>query len=261
MKKLQSFIFLMALASLSAIARPPIELDYFPPHTPGGTITLRTTYPIYWMWDQGNLTVLPTRFNLELYKGGTDPQHFVGLIAQNLALGKQGNNQTAGGSSDNGGIFYWQAGTFLGGDVPAGTGYCVRAVTTDGQVVTYCYGFTLVEPPPQAIDPGRIRDFLLRADPGCPMCGIFDIRMLLTLVGNPPDLHGNLVLLRDGRQVALLGRLGPGGLERGQTVNIRFAAAEIESIRHGGGKGFVVAIIGDFGRNLFSRPVRLGFGN
>lgn len=254
-------VFLLLLAALPLFAGDPaaIELDYFP----GGGITQNSHHPIYWMWSPGSLVPPPAHFNLELYQGGvehsSDNGQFIGFIAKNLALGKPGLNATdPNGSADNGGVFHWIAGTLVTGTAPAGMNYCVRAVTTDGQITSYCYHFDLVEPPGQRINLELIKDYLLVSDPQCPMCGIFDIATLLTWAGNPPDLFGELVLLHEGRRVAVLGRLGRGGLAAGQRASIRFTAVEMSLIRSHG-RGFEVAIIGDTGNKLFSKPIRLRF--
>lgn len=258
MKKCQIFVAMATLAAFPAFAASPaIELDYFPP---GQNIPLNSDFPVYFMWQPGDLAVPPTHFKLELYKGGTTPADFIGLIARDIPLGKPGVNQTGGGSPENGGTYVWKAGALLAGQAPAGSGYCVRAVTMDGQITSFCYSFNLVAPVPHGISAHRFMDLILASDPACPMCGFVDIGALLAQLGNPADLHGRLVLLRDGREVAVLGRLQRGGLQRGQRVNVRFAAPEIDLIRRGG-QGFAVAIVGDHGRQLFSRPIRLKFNN
>jgi hypothetical protein len=256
MNKRHMFVLLMGLAAFSAIADGPggsIELDYFPP--PGGNITLNKNFDIYYMWEPGDLAVPPTHFKLELYKG-TTPAHFVGLIAQNIPLGKPGLNQTGGGSPDNGGIYIWKAGTLIGGQAPAGS-YCVRAVTMDGQITCHCYSFNLVEPPPPNLNIIKGKRFILvQRDPGCPMCGVFDIRALLAHVSFPAGSAGNLVLLCNGRRVGLLGKLGAGALPPGQKVKLQFTTADFALVQRGG-QGFELAIIGDTGKILRSKQIVL----
>lgn len=257
--KIMALLFMLTALPLLAGGPAAIELDYFPP---GANITLGHEFPIYWMWEPGDLTPPPTLFKLELHQGGTahtsDVGQLIGIIAQSIPLGNPGVNQTGGGSVENGGVYIWKAGTLLSGLAPAGNGYCVRAVTMDRRITSYCYYFNLVEPPAHQVNLEPILDFVLAADPLCPMCGVFDIGLLLAHAGYPPDLAGSLVLLRDGQRAAVLGRLGPAGLAPGQKVNVRFAARDMDLIRNGG-LGFMLAIIGDSGRNLYSRPIRLKF--
>ena len=257
MKKCQMLVLLMGLAVIPLFASGPgvIELDYFPP--PGGKITLHENYPIYYMWDPGDLAVPPTHFKLELFKGGTTPANFVGLIAQNIPLGKTGFNQTAGGSPDNGGIYFWHAGTLIGGQAPAGSGYCVRAVTMDGQITSHCYSFNLEEPPPpnNNIIKGK-RFILMQRVSGCPMCGIFDLNGLLAKLGNPVNMVGDLVILRNGRQLGKLAKLGQGGMLLNRAPKLQFAAADFALIGKEN-QSFEVAIVGARGIILQRQPISL----
>jgi hypothetical protein len=257
MNKRHMFVLLMGLAAFSAlvaIGQAAIELDYFPP---GQNITLNKNFAIFYMWEPGNLAVPPTHFKLELYRGEANPANLVGLIAQDIALGKPGVNQTGGGSPDNGGIYTWKAGALIAGQAPAGNGYCVRAVTMDGQITSYCYGFNLVEPPSPNLGIVNGNGFILvQRDPVCPMCGVFDIRALLDQVSFPAGSAGNLVLLRNGRRIGLLGKLGAGALPPGQKVKLQFTTADFALVQRGG-QGFELAIIGDTGKILRSKQIVL----
>ena len=256
MKRSHMFVFLMGWAVFSANAGGPaaIELDYFPP---GQNIPLTKNFAIYYMWEPGNLAVPPTSFKLELFKGAASPANYIGLIAQNIPLGKPGVNQTGGGSPDNGGTYIWKAGTLIGGQAPAGNGYCVRAVTMDGQITSYCYGFNLVEPPPTNLNIIRDKGFILvQRDPGCIMCGVFDIGALLAQAGFPAGSAGNLVLLRNGTQAGALGKLRAGGVPPGQKVKLQLTAADLALIQRGG-QGFELAIIDDMGKIMRSKQIVL----
>ena len=89
------------------------------------------------------------------------------------------------------------------------------------------------------------------------MCGVFDIGALLAKLGNPPpDVIGSLVLMRGGRQVGLLGRLGRGGLLPTEKVRLKFPADDFALIGQAN-QGFEVAILGESGNILKRQAISL----
>jgi hypothetical protein len=104
--------------------------------------------------------------------------------------------------------------------------------------------------------PERYREYEIWRDPGCPMCGIFNIRELLEKLGNPPDFWGELVILRNGKPVADLGKLGRDGKLLGEKVKVKLAAGDFAALGQGA-QGFELAVLGPTGIVLNSQVVKL----
>jgi hypothetical protein len=191
-------------------------------------------------WQHGG-TIDESLVKIVLFKGGTDSAHKVGNIVQNIPIG---NSLSA--------TYNWQAGAYKGGFAGPGHDYYIKIITMDGNFSDFSNNpFSIVLP---KIPIERYREYVeLNPDPDCPMCGVFDIGALLAELGNPPpDLIGNLVILRGGRQVGLLGRLGRGGLSANQTAKLQFAAEDF-SLLGKQNQGFEVAIMGAQGNILKRR--------
>ena len=216
---------------------------------PGEKIQLKSDYNIVWYWTLDGLDVLPTHVRFVLFKGGKASTNMLGNISQNLPIGDAGWS--------HGGKFLWKAGEYEGGPASAGNDYYIQAVTSDVVLThdNFQGPFSLFVPVLnlQALT-SRYIEF--NPDPGCPMCGIFEVGSLLAQLGNPAGVAGNLVLLRNGRQVGLLGKLGSGGLLPTARVRLKFPADDFALIGRGG-EGFEVAIIGDSGNILKRAPISL----
>jgi len=100
-------------------------------------------------------------------------------------------------------------------------------------------------------DLSRYKYYEINPDPGCPMCGIFDIGSMLGRLVNPP-IGAGLVLRRNGIQVADLGKLGSGRLN---AVKIRFGQEDFGLLGLGG--SFELALIGADGKILQTQPITL----
>jgi hypothetical protein len=81
----------------------------------------------------------------------------------------------------------------------------------------------------------------LDPDPGCPMCGVFNLEDLLARLGNRLPPIGRLVILRNGRQVGQLGVLS-GGLLLNRMSKLRFAVEDFALLGQEN-QGFEVAIL------------------
>jgi hypothetical protein len=190
-----------------------------------------------------------TLVKLVLFKGGTASTNKIGNIVQNIAVGPLHVTPQISGTFD------WTAGTYEGGVAPAGSDYYIRVISMNGQPSDFSDGpFSLVfSKPPFKIE----RKFVeWNPDPGCPMCGNFDIGDLLARLGNPVDITGDLVILRNGRQVGLLGKLGQGGLSPDQKVKLRFGADDFALLGQEN-QGFEVAIVGAGGNILKRQAISL----
>ena len=194
-------------------------------------------------WQHGG-TIDESLVKLVLFKGGTDEVHKVGTIVKNIPIGYSLS-----------GTYNWQVGAYEGGFAVPGNDYYIKIITMDGNFSDFSNNPFSIVPP--SIPIGSVHEYVeWNPDPGCPMCGIFDIGALLAQLGNPAGVAGNLVLLRNGRQVGLLGKLGSGGLLPTARVRLKFPADDFALIGRGG-QGFEVAIIGDSGRILHSKPIVL----
>ena len=96
----------------------------------------------------------------------------------------------------------------------------------------------------------------LNPDPGCPMCGHFNIEDLLARLGNPVDILGSLVILRNGRQVGQLGKLGQGGMLLNRMSKLQFGAEDFALLGLEN-QGFEVAIVGAGGNILKRQAISL----
>jgi hypothetical protein len=194
-------------------------------------------------WQHGG-TIDESLVKLVLFKGGTDEGHKVGTIAQSIPIGYSLSA-----------TYNWQVGAYEGGFAVPGNDYYIKVITMDGNFSDFSDNPFSIVPPMIPIE--RLQGFVeFNPDPGCPMCGIFEIGALLAQLGNPSGVAGNLVLLRNGRQVGLLGRLGRGGLLPTARVRLKFPADDFAQIGRGG-EGFEVAIIGDSGNILKRAPISL----
>jgi hypothetical protein len=179
---------------------------------------------------------------LVLFKGGTGAAHKLGNIVQNISLGS--------------GSYAWNVGEYEGGFAGAGTDYYLKIVSMNGDFNYYSNAFPILLPKIPPFE--RYREYVdLNPDPGCPMCGVFNIGDLLERLGHPgPDVIGDLVILRGGRQVGLLGKLGHGGLSANQTVKLQFGADDF-SLLGKQNQGFEVAIMGAQGNILKRQAISL----
>jgi hypothetical protein len=237
MKK--SLLVLVVLCLVVALGHAATLTITFP--NGGEQLPLKKTVTVTW-----TLMGYPTAVmgKLVLFKGGTDAAHQVGTISQSVHVTHEK-------------IFEWQVGSVEGGSVGVGNDYYLRIISLNGADDFSDFSnapFSIVLP---KIPIERFHEYVeLNPDPGCPMCGIFDIGALLAQLGNPAGVAGNLVILRNGRQVGLLGKLGSGGLLPTARVKLRFPADDFAQIGRGG-EGFEVAIIGDSGNILKRAPISL----
>jgi hypothetical protein len=208
----------------------------------GEQLPLKKTVTVTW-----TLMGYPTSpyAKLVLFKGGTDSAHKVGNIVKNIHI-TYGEN------------FVWQVGSYEGGFAGIGDDYYLRIISMNGDSDFSDFSnnpFSIVLP---KIPIERYREYVeLNPDPGCPMCGVFDIGDLLEKLGHPsPDVIGDLVILRGGRQVGLLGKLGRGGLSSNQTVKLQFGAEDF-SLLGQQNQGFEVAIMGAQGNILKRQAISL----
>ncbi len=207
----------------------------------GEQLPLKKTVTVTWtLW--GYPTAVMAK--LVLFKGGIDQAHMVGNIAQNVHVTHEKT-------------FEWQVGSYEGGFAGVGNDYYLRIISMNGADDFSDFSnnpFSIVLP---KIPIERFHEYVeLNPDPGCPMCGSFDINDLLARLGNPVDIIGNLVILRNGRQVGLLGKLGRGGLLMNRMAKLQFGADDFAMIGQAN-QGFEVAIIGDSGNILKRAPISL----
>ena len=235
MKKLVLPLFLLfVLAVMCQAANVTIT---FP--AAGSQLVLKSGVSITWSYSGYSASSL---VKLVLFKGGTSSGHKVGNVAQNLTLGS--------------GAYSWQAGEYSGGFAGAGADYYLKIVSVNGDFNDFSDAFSIVLPKIPPFE--RYREYVeLNPDPGCPMCGVFNIGDLLERLGHPgPDVIGDLVILRGGRQVGLLGKLGRGGLSANQTVKLQFGADDF-SLLGKQNQGFEVAIMGAQGNILKRQAISL----
>jgi len=238
MKKALMMLFVwIAVAALCDAANLTIT---FP--NGGEKLPLKQTVTVTW-----TLLGYPTSVmaKLVLFKGGTDAAHKVGNIAHDVHVTHEPT-------------FEWQVGSYEGGFAGVGNDYYLRIISTNGadDFSDFSNGpFSIVLP---NIPIERFHEYIeLNPDPGCPMCGVFDIGVLLAKLGNPPpDVIGSLVLMRGGRQVGLLGRLGRGGLLPTEKVRLKFPADDFALVGQAN-QGFEVAILGESGNILKRQAISL----
>jgi len=237
MKK--SLLVLFVLCAVAVMSYAASVAITFP--AAGSQLVLKSGVSITWSYSGYSASSL---VKLVLFKGGTSSGHKVGNVAQNLTLGS--------------GAYSWQAGEYSGGFAGAGTDYYLKIVSVNGDFNDFSDAFSIVLP---KIPIEKFHEYtVLNPDPGCPMCGVFDIGALLAKLGNPPpDVIGSLVLLRNGRQVGLLGKLGSGGLLPTEKVKLRFPADDFALIGQAN-QGFEVAILGESGKILKRQAISLKLG-
>ena len=181
---------------------------------------------------------------LALYRGGTSQANFIGYINQHVHMTYEK-------------VYDWQVGKYEGGQAAVGTGYYLRFISLDGasDFSDFSDGpFSIVLP---KIHVGKVLTWMeLNPVPGCPMCGNFDLNDLLARLGNPVNFEGNLVLLRNGRQVGLFGKLGQGGVLSNRVPRLQFTAGDFAVLGQEN-QGFEVAIIGARGIILQRKAISL----
>ena len=91
--------------------------------------------------------------------------------------------------------------------------------------------------------------------PGCPGCLTLDLKGLVRSIGDP-DVRVQVVLLRNGRQVALLGEAGRGRrLAARAQVTLPAAERRLENVRSL--SGFQLQVLSPQGRVLASEEITL----
>ena len=178
---------------------------------------------------------------LVLFKGGTDAAHKVGNIVQNITLGS--------------GSCMWKGGEHEGGFASAGSDYYLRIVSMNGDFNYFSASFKIVLPkiPFEKLHREWVE---LIPEPGCPMCGVFNLEDLLARLGNPVDIRGDLVILRNGRQLGVLGKLGQGGMLLNRMSKLQFGAEDFGLLGQAN-QGFEVAIVGAGGSILKRQALSL----
>ena len=181
---------------------------------------------------------------LALYKGGTNQANLVGYIDQNVHI-------------SHAPVYEWQVGKYEGGSAGVGNDYYLRFISLDGASDFSDFSnapFSIVLP---RIPVQKLYKWVeLNPVPGCPMCGIFDLNGLLAKLGNPVNLVGDLVILRHGRQLGKLGKLGQGGMLLNRAPKLQLAAADFALLGKEN-QGFEVAIVGARGTILKRQAITL----
>lgn len=181
---------------------------------------------------------------LALYKGGTDQAHLVGYIDQHVHI-------------SHAPVYEWQVGKYEGGSAAVGNGYYLRLISLDGAAdfsdfSNAPFSIVLAKIPVQKL----YKLVEINPVPGCPNCGSFDLNDLLAKLGNPVNMVGDLVVLRNGRQLGKLGRLGQGGMLMNRAPRLQFMAGDFALIGKEN-QGFEVAIVGARGIILQRQPISL----
>ncbi len=106
------------------------------------------------------------------------------------------------------------------------------------------------------IPPFHLKKYLeCRPFPGCPGCLTLDLRKLVQSIGDPA-IKVQVVLLRNGRQVALLGEAGRGRQLPAQSrITLPAAERRLENVRRLA--GFQLQVLGARGRVLASEEITL----
>jgi hypothetical protein len=231
MKKLLLALFVLVVVAVMCQAA---NVSFSYPVT-GSKVPWKQTVMVTWTYTGHPASAL---VKLVLFQNGTEPANKVGNVVQNITLGA--------------GSCPWRGGQLESGEYAGiGGNYYLRIISMNGDFNYFSPPFSIVLPkiPPEEL---HRKWYDLNPDPGCPMCGVFDIGALLAELGNPPpDLIGDLVILRNGRQVGLLGKLGQGGLSASSKVKLQFGAGDFALLGQAN-QGFEVAIVGA-GGNILKR--------
>ena len=235
----KAFVAMFVLVMTSAMCQAvPITITF--PNS-GEKLFLKQTVTITW-----TMMGYPTSVyaKLALYKGGTAQANFVGYIDQNVHISYEK-------------VYQWQVGKYEGGFAPVGTNYYLRFISLNGasDFSDFCnQPFSIVLP---KIQVGKLLTWVeLNPVSGCPLCGNFDLNDLLARLGNPVNFDGNLVLLRNGRQMGLLGKLGQGGVLTNRVPKLQFLAGDFAVLGQEN-QGFELAIVSAKGIILQRKAISL----
>ena len=236
------FVFCVVAAMCPATVPPPPAITQ-----PNGGESLISETTGNDLLDLLRISGYGNRLRFDIVQGGEDQAHKLGYITQNHYP------LCASGACS----FQWEVGAYEGGNAGPGNDYYIEIVLTyNGDYSDFSDNPFSIVPPKIPIE--RLHGFVeFNPDPGCPMCGVFNIGDLLEKLGHPgPDVIGDLVILRGGRQVGLLGKLGRGGLSANQTVKFQFGAEDF-SLLGKPNQGFEVAIMGAQGNILKRQAISL----
>ena len=209
----------------------------------GEKLSLKKSVTITWIYSG---TIDSSMVKLVLFKGGTDAAHKVGNIVQNISIRIASMH----------GAYTWQVGAYEGGFAGVGNDYYIKIISMNGDFSDFSNNpFSIVLPkiPFEKLHREWVE---LIPEPGCPMCGHFNIEDLLARLGNPVDILGSLVILRNGRQVGQLGKLGQGGMLLNRMSKLQFGAEDFALLGQEN-QGFEVAIVGAGGNILKRQAISL----